>query len=83
MNLRCLTQAGKHIVYDSLIKLETRLDPNQFVRIHRSHIVNLAQLQFDQPPGGTTTIRLRIPCQSSLLHSADQVEAVSRLNPTP
>ncbi|MGV3558314.1 sensor histidine kinase [Larkinella arboricola] len=42
-----------------------------------------AQLQFDQPPGGTTTIRLRIPCQSSLLHSADQVEAVSRLNPTP
>ncbi|MGA0559544.1 LytR/AlgR family response regulator transcription factor [Larkinella sp. VNQ87] len=39
------TATGKHIVYDSLTKLETRLDPKQFVRIHRSHIVNLAYVQ--------------------------------------
>ncbi|MFC5412946.1 LytR/AlgR family response regulator transcription factor [Larkinella bovis] len=39
------TATGKHIIYDSLTKLETRLDPNQFVRIHRSHIVNLAAIQ--------------------------------------
>ncbi|KAA9346488.1 LytR/AlgR family response regulator transcription factor [Larkinella humicola] len=39
------TATGKHIVYDSLTKLETRLDPNQFVRMHRSHIVNLAYVQ--------------------------------------
>jgi two-component system, LytTR family, response regulator len=36
------TGTGKHIIYDSLTYLETRLDPGQFVRIHRSHIVNLA-----------------------------------------
>ncbi|GAB3261019.1 LytTR family DNA-binding domain-containing protein [Larkinella harenae] len=39
------TATGRHILYDSLTKLESRLDPNQFVRIHRSHIVNLAYIQ--------------------------------------
>ncbi|QHT70171.1 response regulator transcription factor [Rhodocytophaga rosea] len=35
----------KHIIYDSLTYLETRLDPGEFVRIHRSHIVNLAYVR--------------------------------------
>lgn len=35
------TPTGKHIIYDSLTRLETRLDPAQFVRIHRSYIINL------------------------------------------
>lgn len=35
------TAGGKHIIYDSLTRLETRLDPTRFVRIHRSHIINL------------------------------------------
>jgi two-component system, LytTR family, response regulator len=39
------TSASKHIIYDSLTYLETRLDPSQFVRIHRSHIVNLAYVR--------------------------------------
>lgn len=33
--------SGKHIIYDSLTHLETRLDPTAFVRIHRSYIVNI------------------------------------------
>ena len=35
------TATGKHIIYDSLTRLEARLDPVQFVRIHRSYIINL------------------------------------------
>ncbi|GAB3504629.1 LytTR family DNA-binding domain-containing protein [Spirosoma knui] len=31
----------RHTIYESLTSLETRLDPADFVRIHRSHIVNL------------------------------------------
>jgi two-component system LytT family response regulator len=35
------TLQGKHLVYDNLTSLETRLDPGNFVRINRSCIVNL------------------------------------------
>ncbi|GAB3840474.1 LytR/AlgR family response regulator transcription factor [Hymenobacter jeollabukensis] len=35
----------RHIIYDSLGHLETRLDPADFVRIHRSYIVNLNFVQ--------------------------------------
>lgn len=38
------TTTRKHTIYDSLTNLETRLDPADFVRIHRSHIVNLAYI---------------------------------------
>ena len=31
----------RHTIYESLTSLEGRLDPTDFVRIHRSHIVNL------------------------------------------
>jgi two-component system LytT family response regulator len=53
----------RHIIYDSLGHLETRLDPVDFVRIHRSYIVNLnfvraVETHFNgeylvQLPGGT------------------------------
>ncbi|MGM9507531.1 sensor histidine kinase [Larkinella sp. GY13] len=36
-----------------------------------------ATMQFDQPPGGTTTVSLRIPCQCSLLTSTVTHEPVS------
>src|SRR5262249_19447983 len=32
---------GSHLLHISLTELETRLDPNVFRRVHRSHIVNL------------------------------------------
>lgn len=35
------TATGKHTIYESLTKLETWLDPANFVRIHRSYIINV------------------------------------------
>jgi two-component system LytT family response regulator len=32
---------SRHLVHLSLNRLETRLDPRRFVRVHRTHIVNL------------------------------------------
>jgi two-component system LytT family response regulator len=34
-----------HLLHVSLNQLETRLDPQQFVRIHRAHIVNLQRVE--------------------------------------
>jgi len=35
------TAHERHTIYDSLTSLETRLNPDDFVRINRSYIVNL------------------------------------------
>lgn len=35
------TRKGSHLLHLSLEALETRLDPQRFVRVHRSHLVNL------------------------------------------
>jgi two-component system LytT family response regulator len=40
-----VTPAGRHLVHVSLADLVTRLDAGRFVRVHRSHIVNLAAVR--------------------------------------
>jgi len=35
---------GKHLLHLSLNRLEARLDPTRFTRVHRSHIVNLTSV---------------------------------------
>lgn len=35
------TAHKQHLIYDSLTNLEAKLNPTDFVRIHRSHIINL------------------------------------------
>jgi two-component system LytT family response regulator len=35
------TKRGRHLLHMTLASLENRLDPNRFIRVHRSHIVNL------------------------------------------
>ncbi len=39
------TNSGKHIFRETLISLEEKLDPQTFVRIHRSAIVNLEKIK--------------------------------------
>ena len=43
--------AGKasHLLRETMSRLETRLDPSRFVRIHRSAIINIERLQELQP----------------------------------
>ena len=45
------TDRGRHILHLSLNRLETRLDPSKFSRIHRTHIVNLDQVTAFRPEG--------------------------------
>ena len=37
--------SAKHLLHLSLSRLEARLDPKKFVRVHRTHIVNLDQVR--------------------------------------
>jgi two-component system LytT family response regulator len=50
---------GEHVVRDSLAELEARLDPAQFVRVHRGDIVNLrAVARFDSLFHGDAVVEL-------------------------
>ena len=49
-----------HLVHVSLGRLEERLDPARFVRIHRGHLVNLDHVaSFTRHPDGRIVARLR------------------------
>lgn len=43
--IRLHVQSGSHLVRESMDSLGARLDPAQFARIHRSRLVNLAQVR--------------------------------------
>ncbi|WP_118974197.1 LytR/AlgR family response regulator transcription factor [Taibaiella koreensis] len=43
--VKVFTEHGYHLINDSLGALEQKLAPQQFVRIHRSHIINAAFVQ--------------------------------------
>ena len=46
------TPNGSHLVRMSLGEFERLLDPDNFVRVHRSVIINLAYLEVAEPAGG-------------------------------
>jgi two-component system LytT family response regulator len=43
--VRVHTVQGAHLLHVPMNTLETSLDPERFVRIHRSHIVNLQSIK--------------------------------------
>jgi two-component system, LytTR family, response regulator len=47
--VRLHAAGATHLVRDTMASVETRLDPQQFLRIHRSRIVNLTRVQELQP----------------------------------
>ena len=50
---------AQHLLHLSLSQLEGRLDPHRFVRIHRTHIVNLDQVAgFRRQPEGRLVAQL-------------------------
>ncbi|MDZ4273183.1 MAG: LytTR family DNA-binding domain-containing protein [Erythrobacter sp.] len=46
------TLTGMHLVRMSLGEFEQRLDPARFIRVHRSHIINIDHLAYAEPAGG-------------------------------
>jgi two-component system LytT family response regulator len=46
------TASGRHLVRLSLAEFEARLDPGQFIRVHRSTIIHLAHLERAELAGG-------------------------------
>ncbi|MDQ6893862.1 MAG: LytTR family transcriptional regulator [Acidobacteriota bacterium] len=43
----------QHLIHARLQDLESRLDPSRFVRIHRSHVINLDFLVAIEPREGS------------------------------
>jgi two-component system, LytTR family, response regulator len=55
-----VTSAGDHVLHLALNRLEARLDPQQFARIHRTHLVNLDHVaRFRREPDGRLTAVMR------------------------
>ncbi len=71
------TEDGRYRTELTLSDLEERLPPDDFVRTHRSTIVNLdAAYEFVPEPAGTATLRLRDGTEVKVARRrADEVEA--------
>ena len=68
-----ITASGSHLVDRALGELEERLDPRQFVRIHRSAIVNLAWVGEVRPEiGGRLVVLLRDTGRTELQVARDR-----------
>ena len=44
--------SARHVLHLSLSRLEARLDPRRFARVHRAHLVNLDQVRAFRPDAG-------------------------------
>jgi two-component system LytT family response regulator len=71
-----MTASGSRLVDRALGELEARLDPRQFVRIHRSAIVNIAWVSEVRPElGGRLVVRLKDAGQTELQVARDRARA--------
>ena len=71
-----VTPAGSRLVDHALGELEARLDPRQFVRIHRSAIVNLAWVAEVAPDlGGRLIVRLKDAARTELQVARERARA--------
>jgi two-component system, LytTR family, response regulator len=62
-----------HCVDYSIAQLEKRLDPRQFLRVHRATLVNLAYIKEVAPlPGGGLNLRLKDDLQTDVTVSRDR-----------
>jgi two-component system, LytTR family, response regulator len=67
------TDRGSHLAHVALARLEQRLDPTQFVRVHRAHIVNLDAVRIFRRESGTMTVEMndgtRVPVSRPHAHT--------------
>jgi DNA-binding LytR/AlgR family response regulator len=65
------------VVDDSIVQLETRLDPTQFQRIHRAYLVNLAAVaEVCSWFGGKMIARLNDAAHTELPIARDRVKTL-------
>jgi two-component system LytT family response regulator len=68
------TSRGEHLLHLALSRLEARLDPQQFARIHRAHLVNLDQVtRFRRELDGRLTAVLKSGAELPVSKSKAQV----------
>jgi two-component system, LytTR family, response regulator len=80
------SQGRKHLVRESLASLETRLDSSQFLRVHRTVIVNLAQVREVSTGGeGNSFLMLRDGAKVPLSrrHRAEVTKALRQFRGQP
>ncbi len=66
-----------HCVDHSIAELEQRLDPRQFLRIHRATLVNVAYIAEVAPlPGGGLNLRLKDDARTDLTVSRDRARVL-------
>jgi len=71
-----MTASGSHLVDHALGELEERLDPRQFVRIHRGAIVNLAWVGEVRPElGGRLVVMLKDAARTELPVARERARA--------
>ena len=75
---RIHTRGKSYLVYRTLTDLEARLDPAEFLRVHRSAIVRTDQIA-DATPAGSSRYRLTLADGTTLIVSRRRAEALKRL----
>jgi two-component system LytT family response regulator len=67
-----------YLVYRTLNELEARLDPAQFLRVHRSAIVRLDQIE-EVRPAGSSRYRLTLKDGTTIVVSRTRAASLKRL----
>ncbi|WP_213957612.1 PAS domain-containing transcriptional regulator [Variovorax sp. dw_954] len=67
----------------SISDIETRLDPQRFMRVHRSHIVNLGAIQALVREGGRLVIQLDDGTRTVPVSRTSAADLLARLGMTP
>lgn len=73
------TAEGRRFCNLAISDLEGRLDPEQFMRVHRSHIVNLTQVVQLQRQGGRLLLKLRGVAEPVPVSRSSSAEVLKRL----
>ena len=75
---RIHARGKSYLVYRTLNDLEARLDPAEFLRVHRSAIVRMDQIA-DATPAGSSRYRLTLADGTTLIVSRSRAEVLKRL----
>lgn len=74
------TQESKYIIDTPLVELEQRLDPEQFIRIHRAHLVAISHIvELQRQFGGKMRVVLDDKAHTAIAVSRNYTDRVKKL----